>query len=362
MFCFYLQISATHPINMAESFVPADLCEDLICCVICYEHFSEERVPKALPCLHTFCEGCLRGSIVAYQKNVLKQKRATASGDFPCPVCKSVTKIPENGMAGFKNDFRIQKITEILEKSRQISPATTPVTEPKNKINKSSHDKSCEVCKFFSKDSMADLYCMECNKLLCKSCADKHKGTPIAKDHNLVDAGDMLPSESGCSEHEGESVQFFCQECSRALCPTCTFTDEHSNHQVVQLDEEKERVTVKLKELLEICKATEPQLKEALAQHERYEQKLREKEKAAHKAILMRTIEEIGKVRREQTRMEHDLENICRNKYHDLQVREILQNCSLCIYLIPSHATCAYPAHGLHTCIKTQILALPVCS
>ena len=29
-------------------FVPADLCEDLICCIICYEPFASVRTPKVI--------------------------------------------------------------------------------------------------------------------------------------------------------------------------------------------------------------------------------------------------------------------------------------------------------------------------
>ena len=36
--------------------VAKSLKEDYLTCVICYELFVE---PKILPCLHTFCKGCL---------------------------------------------------------------------------------------------------------------------------------------------------------------------------------------------------------------------------------------------------------------------------------------------------------------
>lgn len=38
-------------------FMARSLKEDYLTCVICFELFTE---PKSLPCLHTFCEGCLK--------------------------------------------------------------------------------------------------------------------------------------------------------------------------------------------------------------------------------------------------------------------------------------------------------------
>lgn len=56
-----------------------DQIEDtFLSCTICFQHFVK---PKALPCLHTFCEGCIRDYVVARYEGV---------GQFPCPVCRQV--------------------------------------------------------------------------------------------------------------------------------------------------------------------------------------------------------------------------------------------------------------------------------
>ena len=104
---------------MAASFTPSDLYEDLLCCVICYEPFADDRIPKALPCLHTFCAGCLQNTIHAHKRNHYRQS-GHSTGHFPCPICKDVVRIPHNGMDGFRDDFRIRRMSEALNQTRTL--------------------------------------------------------------------------------------------------------------------------------------------------------------------------------------------------------------------------------------------------
>ncbi len=299
-------------------FAPTDLCEDLVCCVICFEPFNNEKMPKALPCLHTFCVECLKGSIKSHQQAVNKHPKAVPPSSFPCPMCKEVTKIPSNGIDGFKDDFRIQKISEVLAIAKPFGRTPSSSTA-KLKVRVVGAIQQCEVCKFFKKESTADLYCLECNKLLCKSCSEKHLNTRLAKNHNIVDAAEAAPSDTVCSVHAPEVVKYFCRDCARSVCATCTFTDEHANHSVVNLDEESKSAKLELSSLVATCRNKHPQINEALAEYARLEEKLQKREKVAHKAILMRTIEEIGRIRKDQQKMEHELETLCRNKTQEIQ-------------------------------------------
>ena len=292
-----------------ESFNPTDLCEDLVCCVICFEPFSDSRIPKALPCLHTFCSDCLSGSIEAYRSYPKKNKTVT-NKHFPCPVCKESIRIPENGLNGFKDDFRIRRISEIFSKVK--------VPEPDPKAG--NQNKTCDVCKFFKKEIPAPLYCLECSKMLCKSCSEKHLMMSIAKDHNIVDAKSNVSQagEATCSEHDGEVMRYFCRDCNQSLCSTCTFTDEHTNHKVVELAEESSKAKEELTDLIGTCRRNLPELKTNMSEFDRLEQHLLNREKLAQKAILVWTLEEMSKIRKEQTKMEEELSKMCRGKGMEL--------------------------------------------
>lgn len=56
--------------------------ETFLSCAICLQPFDH---PKALPCLHTFCEKCLEGYIRQHLQ------RFEGSKEFPCPVCRQVS-------------------------------------------------------------------------------------------------------------------------------------------------------------------------------------------------------------------------------------------------------------------------------
>ncbi|KAK6172339.1 hypothetical protein SNE40_016019 [Patella caerulea] len=59
-------------------------------CSICHRQFTK---PKALPCLHTFCEECLRSYIASNPDS------EHARGGVPCPACRQTIYIPAGGVS-----------------------------------------------------------------------------------------------------------------------------------------------------------------------------------------------------------------------------------------------------------------------
>ena len=100
--------------------------------------------------------------------------------------------------------------------------------------------KKCEVCKLFSKESSAAFYCVECTKYLCRSCSDKHLKTSIAKGHKIVNSSEAIDTQTNCKQHASETLKYFCRTCKIPLCIACTFTDEHPDHDIVDLVDESE--------------------------------------------------------------------------------------------------------------------------
>ena len=77
-------------------------------CNICMETFElppGKRTPKALPCMHSFCESCL-----------LEHARGAAS--MECPTCREVTQLPGGRVEGLKSNFAV---LEILESSNKLT-------------------------------------------------------------------------------------------------------------------------------------------------------------------------------------------------------------------------------------------------
>lgn len=64
--------------KMAAENIVERIQDSFLSCSICFQPYNR---PKALPCLHTFCEGCLRDYITS---------RFEDTGQFPCPLCRQV--------------------------------------------------------------------------------------------------------------------------------------------------------------------------------------------------------------------------------------------------------------------------------
>ena len=303
---------------MAELFIPTDLCEDLLCCIICFEPFTESRIPKALPCLHTFCGKCLSSSIDAHKKMYIKTHKGKKTNGYPCPVCKEETKIPENGMAGFKDDFRIRRLTQFVKKA---SSSKLQVEEEDIQKDEQGDGKTCEVCRFLNKDVevVATRHCLECAKTLCEECAEKHLKTSIGKSHNIVAASDNLPSQIMCKAHPSEIMKYYCRTCHQGVCMPCTMAEEHKEHDIVEIHEESKEVSEKAKQLLDLCASRGEEVKKVIASCEKMESTIQNKEKTAGKAILIRTMDEIHRARSKQRKLEDDLESACLSKYNEVR-------------------------------------------
>lgn len=104
--------------------------EEFLSCKICLESFIK---PKALPCLHSFCEHCLR--------DYVRRHPGEKPGHFPCPMCRKDTKIPERGIGDFQDNFLLLSLSDTLDEDEEPwnhgpSPGkqttTTLVSPPKS--------------------------------------------------------------------------------------------------------------------------------------------------------------------------------------------------------------------------------------
>ena len=77
--------------------------EEFLSCKICLESL---RRPKALPCLHSFCESCL--------KDYVRRHPGGRPGYFPCPMCRKDTYIPHGGVEDFPDNFLLLSLSDTL--------------------------------------------------------------------------------------------------------------------------------------------------------------------------------------------------------------------------------------------------------
>ena len=258
-----------------------DVGEDLVNCTICLEHFVQ---PKTLICLHTFCEACLRSHLASY----LSQRRDLVYPlRLPCPTCREVTMLQENGISGLKTDFKIAKITEVL-----------------SKVN--SKVKLCDVCMTVKKESRSTHHCKECNKYFCGECVYRHKNTVLFEGHAVQVVGSK--ANNLCSTHKTETLQYFCQSCASSCCTLCAMTD-HMMHTLEELNVGRARHErqQKLQGLLTDLDQKIQQVDSFLKLMDSYENKLRLSYETTVDAIKVRADDLVKHIRDEEKELSQTL-------------------------------------------------------
>ena len=186
--------------------------QELLECSICQEAFND---PRQLPCIHTFCFGCLEKLRASNQHE----------DEVICPFCRRNWKLPSDGVNGLPKNFFIEKVrevTNILVISR-------------------SH---CEICSSEEESNKlknVDLlfYCIDCRQHMCGHCCkNKHSKFRVIKNHQLIDlkkGGDHFNEltrkldQNLCDNHESENIKMFCLDCELAICMIC-YVENHSQH------------------------------------------------------------------------------------------------------------------------------------
>lgn len=103
--------------------------------------------PKLLPCSHTFCQRCLEG--------IVRNRPDHDRKRFPCPVCREFIKVPDKGVAAFKNNIYI---------------STKDTAGPKTESDDTELRKA--ICENHPETERRpiELYCSQCQVCLCWKC------------------------------------------------------------------------------------------------------------------------------------------------------------------------------------------------
>ena len=183
--------------------------EQQLTCPVCLDHYTH---PRTLPCLHSFCHGCLG----RFPEEIKEDKHF-----INCPVCRQTTQQPDKGVSGFQSAFLINNLLELYQVLEKVSGS--------KQIN-------CENCH----EEQATGYCKQCSRFFCQTCIDKHNGWVDFKSHQILGVDDVATTASKlvplkeqptmeCSSH-GKPLEVYCDTCDKLICHLCTTAKSHRSH------------------------------------------------------------------------------------------------------------------------------------
>lgn len=199
--------------------------EDGSKCPICFETY---KIPKALDCLHTYCESCIHEYIMKS-----KEKGLVCDG-IECPLCRFVTKLDKN------------KPVETWSKSLRSNFALASLLEGTSysDIWVELDDKPCQPCLKQEVNITSTVFCTVCNERLCGACKKVHDRLEFIKGHKSIDIGSNDSVEffktfqkyQKCEQH-GKKLKFFCKDEDKLCCSTCAIIAHRACKGLVELSE-----------------------------------------------------------------------------------------------------------------------------
>ena len=186
-----------------------------ITCAICQDLLNE---PKILPCLHSFCTGCLK------EWSGRLAKLDPSKRHLECPLCRAkVLLSTSRAVEELPSHFSAIRLVEIVRLQEQAgSKKVTPI---------------CQNC---DDEEKAISSCSECAIFLCEFCEKSHKKTKATKEHKIISLDEMRKGTSDipsvlpekvemCPTHPTKPLELYCKCEEVLICRDCIIK-KHKDH------------------------------------------------------------------------------------------------------------------------------------
>ncbi|KAK3088655.1 hypothetical protein FSP39_021998 [Pinctada imbricata] len=199
--------------------------EDITTCTICFETF---QTPKYFPCLHSFCEGCIK----TYITTTFEQTK----GGIHCPLCRLFLSKPEN--------VSIEEWSVKLPTNHMLV-SLMDVNESKS----GQKLKLCTACVREKETESACSWCVNCSESLCYACHRAHRRNKFTSSHKLVGIENYESTELPlhhedipCTEHPDKKVGAYCTDHSVVCCMTCVMLKHRKCENVGSIEDASEQM------------------------------------------------------------------------------------------------------------------------
>ena len=184
-------------------------------CAICQDLLNE---PKILPCLHSFCTGCLKewSSRLA---NLDPSKR-----HLECPLCRAkVLLSTSRAVEELPSHFSAIRLVEIVRLQEQASSK-----------------KVRPICQNCNEGENAVSTCSDCTVFLCNFCEKSHRRSKATTQHKVCSLDEMrkgtgevpstLPEKvKMCPTHPTKPLELHCKCEDVLICRDCIIK-KHKDH------------------------------------------------------------------------------------------------------------------------------------
>ena len=196
-------------------------------CPLCLDKVKN---PKRLPCLHSFCLGCL--------DKRANQARRLRQHAIKCPVCQTSLQIPETDTFAY------------------LPSPTIHVKRPVDAVALGEGTVQSQKCSSCEKYNPLTSYCLVCQSFVCASCFHSHHCFNATRGHrnDLInqpqnqDVKQLIERPVMCSQqyHEDQPLEFYCEDCKVLVCHKCSVVS-HNRHSMTDLQkaaqEQKMQIT-----------------------------------------------------------------------------------------------------------------------
>ena len=107
------------------------------------------------------------------------------------------------------------------------------------------------ICNYYKNhEKKSIIYCFQCNKYLCESCLELHKGIITGNNHFFIKQ--KIQNVFYCKKqgHENYILDQYCEKCNVYLCSRCKC--EHNEHDLYNFDN-TEKIINQIKENIDKC-------------------------------------------------------------------------------------------------------------
>ena len=205
-------------------------------CTICQDLLND---PKTLPCLHSFCTGCLKESLGRSPYTKISKR------ELECPQCggKVVLSNPD-AVEKLPSNFSAVRLVEIVRLQEQAcSNKITPI---------------CQSC---DEGEAAVSSCSKCAMFLCDFCEKSHRRLKSTSEHNISSLDELrkgsateipsiLPEKvEMCPVHPSKPLELYCRCDNVLICRDCIIK-KHKDHDYNMISDAVDGEKMILKEAL----------------------------------------------------------------------------------------------------------------